>query len=359
MTSTRLRGTFAVTKALAAIEPGPESEDGPGTFSLILSTSDLDRDGEVVDPGAFDPLPEHIAMDIDHGMSVATTVGSGRPFYREDGKLQVDGTYASTELGQQTRTLVREGHVRTASVAMLPLKKTKDGDGVAHITKADLLNGAFTPVPSNKGATVLSAKSLTTVYDLISHDATALKAGKRNSASDQRDLQEIHDLSAGLGAVCGDGSSEEGKSLAKRAGEALAVLKTARDGRKQLKSIVGSVEALQDRVRDALEDAYGEWSTVLRGVLPDSNTVVFDTWGAGTLDDGSWSQSFTDDGAVVTLTGDPSPVDIHEVVVPDADADREGKSASDAAATKAAADDADAAAAVEEAALKALRALIP
>lgn len=353
--TTRLRGTFAVTKALAAIEPGPDTGEGPGTFSLILSTSDLDRDGEVVDPGAFDPLPEHIAMDIDHGMSVATTVGSGRPFYREDGKLQVDGTYASTELGQQTRTLVREGHVRTASVAMLPLKKTKDADGTTHITSADLLNGAFTPVPSNKGATVLSAKSLDA---LLREDAAALKAGKRNSASDQRDLQSIHDLSAGLGAVCGDGSSEEGKSLAKRAGQALAVLKTARDGREQLKSIVGSVEALQDRVRDALEDQYGEWSTVLRGVLPDSNTVVFDSWGS-TLEDGTWTQAFTDDGAVVTLTGDPSAVDIHEVVVPDADADREGKSAADAAATKAAADAADDAAAVEQAALKALRALVP
>jgi hypothetical protein len=78
----RLRGDFAVTKAIASIEPGPDDETGPGTFSLILSTSDVDRDGEIVAPGAFEPLPDHIAMDIDHGMSVATTGGFRAPLLR-------------------------------------------------------------------------------------------------------------------------------------------------------------------------------------------------------------------------------------------------------------------------------------
>lgn len=209
MSRSRLRGDFAVVKALASIQPGPAGEEGPGTFSLILSTDDLDRDDEVVDPGAFEPLPDHIAMDIDHGMSVATTVGSGPPYYAADGTLRIDGTYASTELGQNTRTLVREGHIRTASVAMIPLKKTKDADGVTHITKADLLNAAFTPVPSNKNAKVLSSKSAAKVLD----EAEALlKAGRRNSTPDQAILQTIHDLTANLGAICGNGSSEEGGS---------------------------------------------------------------------------------------------------------------------------------------------------
>jgi hypothetical protein len=210
MTSrSRLRGDFAVTKAIASIEPGPDDETGPGTFSLILSTSDQDRDGEIVDPGAFDPLPDHIAMDIDHGMSVATTVGSGPPSYMPDGRLRVDGTFASTELGQQTRTLVRERHIRTASVAMIPLKKSKDEDGVTRIVKADLLNGAFTPVPSNRSAQVLSAKSATGVLNGIE---TLLKAGRRNSVGDQAIVQTIHDLVSNLGALCGNGSSEEGGS---------------------------------------------------------------------------------------------------------------------------------------------------
>lgn len=203
---TRTSDTYVVTKALATVEIGPDdAADGPGSFSLILSTDALDRDGEVVESGAFEPLPEHISMDVDHGMSVATTVGSGKPWYNPSGQLQVDGTFASTELGQSVRTLVREGHVRTASVAMIPTVKTKsaDGAGPTRITKADLLNGAFTPVPSNTTARVLSAKSVADLADL--------KAGARHSAADMKAIQSMHDLAAGLGAICGDGSSEEGK----------------------------------------------------------------------------------------------------------------------------------------------------
>jgi hypothetical protein len=134
-------------------------------------------------------------------------VASGRPYYDPEGNLRVDGTFASTELGQNTRTLVREGHVRTASVAMIPTKKSKDEDGTTRIVKADLLNGAFTPVPSNRSAMVLSAKSAAKVLDGVD---TLLKAGARNSAGDQAIVQAIHDLASNLGAICGDGSSEEG-----------------------------------------------------------------------------------------------------------------------------------------------------
>lgn len=204
--TSRTSDNYVVTKALAAVEIGPDdSADGPGTFSLILSTDTVDRDGEIVESGAFEPLPDHISMDVDHGMSVATTVGSGHPFYNPAGQLQVDGTFASTALGQSVRTLVREGHVRTASVAMIPTVKTKSSaasGGPTRITKADLLNGAFTPVPSNTTARILSAKSVAELADLDT------KAGARHSAADMRSIQAIHDMTAGLGAVCGDGSSE-------------------------------------------------------------------------------------------------------------------------------------------------------
>jgi hypothetical protein len=89
---------------------------------------------------------------------------------------------------------------------MIPTVKTKSADGgQVRITKADLLNGAFTPVPSNTTATILSAKSV--------EDLADLKAGARHSATDMKSIQQIHDLTAGLGAVCGDGSSEEGKHV--------------------------------------------------------------------------------------------------------------------------------------------------
>ncbi len=136
-----------------------DSTNPNGEFEVILSAPTLDRDGEVIDAKAFDPLPDHITFDIDHGMSVSTTVGSGVPRY--DGELlKVKGAYASTDLGQTVRTLVDEGHIRTTSVAFMDAKREVK-DGTPHITKAELLNGAFVAVPSNRQALVLASKSFT------------------------------------------------------------------------------------------------------------------------------------------------------------------------------------------------------
>lgn len=191
-----------------------------GEFLVTLSAPSLDRDGEIVDPGAFDPLPDHISFDIDHGMSTATTVGSGRPFY-DGGRLMVRGTFASTPLGQQVRTLINEGHLRTASVAMMrPQKETKD-DGV-HIVKAELLNGAFVPVPANRDALILASKALegsetevTIKINGASDPAEVaaavrealVKVGARNSAKDAEHIQAAHDHMVSAGASCGDGKT--------------------------------------------------------------------------------------------------------------------------------------------------------
>lgn len=150
-----------------------------GEFEVILSAPTLDRDGEVIDSKAFDPLPDHITFDIDHGMSVSTTVGSGVPRYDGD-LLKVKGTYASIPLAQTVRALVDEGHVRTTSVAFMDAKREVK-DGTPHIVKAELLNGAFVAVPSNRQALVLASKSFTAERE-ASHKALA------GSFEERRDL---------------------------------------------------------------------------------------------------------------------------------------------------------------------------
>lgn len=145
--------------ALGEVKAVEDADGDPnGEFDVILSAPTLDRDDEVIDAKVFDPLPDHITFDIDHGMSTATTVGSGTPEYLPDGRLRVKGTYSSIPRAQEVRTLVREGHIRTTSVAFMGAKR-EEKDGVTHIVKAELLNGAFVPIPSNRDAVVLSAKS--------------------------------------------------------------------------------------------------------------------------------------------------------------------------------------------------------
>jgi hypothetical protein len=180
-----------ILKALTAEVEPIASENPNGEFHVILSTTSLDRDGEQLEPGAFDPLPDHITFDIDHGLSVRSVVGSGMPFYADDARtrLEVKGTYASTALGQETRTLVTEGHIRTTSVAM-KATKTKSTSGETRIPKAELYNGSFVAVPANAEALVLSSK------------AADVKAGARHSSADMGHIQSAHDSMVALGATC-------------------------------------------------------------------------------------------------------------------------------------------------------------
>ncbi len=169
----RKRIVAAQVKALDSTNPH-------GEFEVILSAPTLDRDGEVIDAKAFEPLPDHITFDIDHGMSVSTTVGSGVPHYDGD-LLKVKGVWASIPLAQETvRPLVEEGHIRTTSVAFMEATREVK-DGTPHIVKAELLNGAFVAVPSNRQALVLAAKSFTA-------EREAMRKALAGSMEERREL---------------------------------------------------------------------------------------------------------------------------------------------------------------------------
>lgn len=198
-----------VTKALGLVEM-VETENPHGEFDVILSATTLDRDGEIIDSRAFDPLPDHVPFDIDHGMTVQTTIGSGAPYYAEDGNLHVKGTFASTSLAQEVRTLVSEGHIRTTSVTFMTADRESDEKGVTHVRTAELLNGTFTPVPSNREAVVLSAKAVTAALDE--------KVGARNSGGDAEKIQSIHDTAMSLGASC-EGAAKSVKAAEPLTGE--------------------------------------------------------------------------------------------------------------------------------------------
>lgn len=169
-------------------------DSGAGTFEAILSAPTIDRDMEVIDVGAFAPLPEHITIDIDHDMGVRSIVGSGRP-YQDGDLLKFRGSFASTPLGQEVRTLVTEGHVNRMSVAFrAAVREIDEKDGLTHIRSGELLNAAIVAIPSNREAHILVSKALA--------DVDALKQGARNSATDLALIQAAHDSISALGAAC-------------------------------------------------------------------------------------------------------------------------------------------------------------
>lgn len=203
-----------VTKATATVTPVEDSKSKHGEFDVILSTSALDRDGDELHADEWKtPLPDKITFDSDHGMSVATCVGSGTPFINDQGQLQVRGTYASTPHGQSVRTLVNEGHITSVSVAFMNRKNQKSGQPLR-----ELLNGAFVAVPANPQAVVLSSKSAKdiakeavdkaasnwvddqtqAVNDMFENDPLDGDQGPQRKAY----WQGVHDIAIKLGAGC-------------------------------------------------------------------------------------------------------------------------------------------------------------
>jgi len=226
--------------ALAEVKAVEDAEGDPnGEFDVILSAPTLDRDGEVIDAKVFEPLPDHITFDIDHGMSTATTVGSGKPFYDGD-VLRVKGTYSSIPRAQEVRTLVREGHIRTTSVAFMGAVR-EEKDGVPHIVSAELLNGAFVPIPSNRESVVLDAKAY----------GAAIKAGARNSSKDAERLQTIHDYAVENGATCDQANTEDAAAGGKGIAPAEIVRKahgfTANELREALANAVREAHGAEDQ----------------------------------------------------------------------------------------------------------------
>jgi HK97 family phage prohead protease len=177
--------TFAVADVKTS-----ESDNPSGEFEVILSAETVDRDGEVIDKGAFDPLPESIPFHAFHDFN--DPIGRAVPFY-EDGILKARGTFASTPRAQEIRTLVNEGVIGHTSVGFMAAVR-KDAENEPHVTRGELLEGSFVSVPSNREAAVLMAKSFEE------------KAGARNSSKDRERLQGIHDYAVENGAACGDKS---------------------------------------------------------------------------------------------------------------------------------------------------------
>lgn len=196
--------TFVMAEVKAA-----ESDNPNGEFEVILSAETVDRDGEVIDAKAFEPLPDSIPFHAFHDFH--DPIGRGVPFYDGD-VLKARGVFASTPRAQEIRTLVSEGVIGHTSVGFMAAVRKDADDDAPHVTSGELLEGSFVSVPSNREAAVLMAKEF---------DA---KAGARNSNKDSERLQHIHDLAVENGAQCAAAaeatpapetpSKEDGKSPA-------------------------------------------------------------------------------------------------------------------------------------------------
>jgi HK97 family phage prohead protease len=167
-----MRNRFLLDASVKALD----TSDPRGAFEAIISIPTLDRDNEIVDAKAFDPLPASIPVHFAHDFR--QPVGRGVPTYEGDA-LVLRGWFGTTLRAQDMRQLVVDGVIQHMSVGFMPPQR-EDIDGTTHIVKAELLEASFTSVPSNREAAILGAKS----------------AEMLDLAESYRQLKEAHDAFA-------------------------------------------------------------------------------------------------------------------------------------------------------------------
>lgn len=128
---------------------------GAGEFEAILSSPSVDRDGEVIDPKAFDPLPDALPIHRDHDMTTRGLCAVAAPYYDGD-LLKAKGEFLEDADGQRMRMYAQKGILRLSVGFMSP--KVEVRSGVPHIVKGELLEASFVTVPSNRDAVVTGVK---------------------------------------------------------------------------------------------------------------------------------------------------------------------------------------------------------
>lgn len=131
-----------------------DGADPNGEFEAILSVPTVDRDGEVIDGRAFEPLPAEIPIHKFHDFS--SPVATATPFYEGD-VLKARGTFDPDPESQAIRAKVGRS-IRYMSVGFMAATRS-DQDGTPHITKGELLEASFVSVPSNREAAILAVKA--------------------------------------------------------------------------------------------------------------------------------------------------------------------------------------------------------
>ncbi len=133
----------AVKSIIAATKAAGDADTG--TFDVIVSTEDVDRHGEVILASGWD-LANYKANPVvlwAHDYS-SLPIGICTEVAVEGDKLHAKGKFVTTEFAQQVRALYDQGAISATSVGLI----AEEMQGNT-ITKAELLEFSFVPVPAN------------------------------------------------------------------------------------------------------------------------------------------------------------------------------------------------------------------
>lgn len=142
-------------KTADVVERSPDDN----RYTIMASTADEDRDGEIIEPSAFSRslgpyLEKNPVILWAHNWSMPPVGKSIGGRLTDDG-LQLDITFAETPFGNEVKYLYDGGFMSSFSVGFIPRNGSAGSDGVYHYDEVELLEVSTVPVPSNRGASMI------------------------------------------------------------------------------------------------------------------------------------------------------------------------------------------------------------
>lgn len=160
--------------------------DGEGVYSAIASTSEEDRDGEIVQPTAFKNLDRFVAEQgpiyyqhawrtggvTEETMPVGKVVGA----WQEKDRVGVKYVFADggpMTFAAKVKWMVDNGFLRFMSIGALPTKWDTDAQGRRVFTELELLEVSVVGIPTNRGAAIMSSAKAAGI-EITSEDVAKL-----------------------------------------------------------------------------------------------------------------------------------------------------------------------------------------
>lgn len=232
--------------------------EGEGNFKVIASSESIDRHGEKILVKAWE-LDRYKANPVilwGHDY-YSLPIGVATNVYVENDQLIAEGVFAKSEFAQEVRALYDQGILKAVSVGFIPLEREANV-----ITRAELLEISFVPVPANQDA--LSLEKIAKIETML----------KTIPSENQLDLAVVEaEMKSLLSAIQGEPTEEHTKSY-----EALS------EQYKQLKKDVPEMKAYTqyelDQMFPALKEEGGSQETVsgLFNALKQDVAAMFDSF---------------------------------------------------------------------------------
>lgn len=247
-----------------------QNDNDSRSFEVIASTDALDREGERIDQGGWE-LDNYMKNPVilwAHNIDTPP-IGKATSVKVKGDSLIIEGEFASAEanpLAEQIRILFKEGIQQAVSVGFIPLER--EGET---ITRAELLELSFVPVPANPEAIAVQKrfnldKRLVIVSplvekenDIINYDPTnfrnKLMKIKVNDDAPEEEMsgleKELDEVKVELKEIAVEILEEKLPDIEEAVGKQL-------EDEPVIEELVKEIEEIIDKNIDAMEEAVVE-----------------------------------------------------------------------------------------------------